>query len=641
MFRRILIANRGEIAVRVIRSARAMGVETVAVYSDADRGSAHVALADHAVHIGGAAAAESYLNIPAIVAACKATGSEAVHPGYGFLSENAGFARALAENGIVFIGPSVQAIELMGQKDAAKTAMEQAGVPVLPGYQGDDQSDSRLLAEARRIGFPVLIKATSGGGGRGMRRVMDAGQFNAALESARAEAKSAFGDDRMIIEHYVAAARHIEVQVFGDGKSAVHLYERDCSLQRRHQKVIEEAPAPGMTPEMRAALGGAAVKAAEVIGYSGAGTVEFIADAGAALSPDRFWFLEMNTRLQVEHPVTEAITGLDLVEWQLRVAAGEALPLRQDQITLNGHAVEVRLYAEDPAHGFRPSPGRLSHLRFPADARIDSGIRAGDRVSPWYDPMIAKIITWGQDREAAFAAMDKAMAETELAGIESNLGFLRNLNADTDVRAGHVDTGLIERKLDALAARPSQGLAEIAQAALVLGGLMSPHPQAGFALWQPLTRRLPLICGGDRIEVTLVSISADRHELTINGQTVVAQRAGGEWRFAGGAPRVMTAIEAGVLDRASGRIYAHAPLGADAAGTAGGPEVISPMPGLLRRHLVAEGAMVEAGQAVAVLEAMKLEHIMTAAIAGRVSHAVAEGTRVSENTVLARIDADV
>ncbi|PIV73114.1 MAG: 3-methylcrotonyl-CoA carboxylase, partial [Rhodobacteraceae bacterium CG17_big_fil_post_rev_8_21_14_2_50_65_11] len=427
MFDKILIANRGEIACRVIDTARAMGLRTVAVFSDADAGARHVAMADEAVHIGGSAPSESYLRGGAIIAAAKATGAQAIHPGYGFLSENPDFVAAVTAAGLTFIGPSAEAIRKMGLKDAAKHLMEEAGVPVVPGYHGPNQDPEHLSGAADAIGYPVLIKAVAGGGGKGMRKVDDPAQFPQALESAMGEAKTAFGNDAVLVEKFIEKPRHIEVQVFGDGTRAVHLFERDCSLQRRHQKVIEEAPAPGMTAEMRAAMGQAAVRAAEAIGYSGAGTVEFIVDGSQGLRPEGFWFMEMNTRLQVEHPVSEAITGVDLVEWQLRVAAGEALPARQDDLTITGHAFEARLYAEDVPKGFLPATGTLAHLQFPEGVRCDTGVRAGDVISPWYDPMISKVIVHGPTRDVALKRLDHALAGTEVAGCVTNLAFLRAL----------------------------------------------------------------------------------------------------------------------------------------------------------------------------------------------------------------------
>src|SRR5437016_12477455 len=401
-----------------------MGVRTVAVYSDADRDALHVRLADEARRIGPPPAAESYLDIEAVLAAARASGAQAIHPGYGFLAENEKFAAACERAGIIFIGPSAEAIAAMGDKAAAKRLMEKAGVPLVPGYHGEDQNAALLEKDAARIGYPVLIKPSAGGGGKGMRVVVDRGSFKEHLEGAKREAQSAFGDDRVLLERYLQRPRHIEVQVFGDGHgNAVHLFERDCSVQRRHQKVLEEAPAPGMTPQRRREMGEAAVAAARAIGYSGAGTVEFIAEQDG-----RFYFMEMNTRLQVEHPVTEMITGLDLVEWQLRVAAGERLPLLQDELTFSGHAIEARIYAEDPERDFLPATGKLLHLAFPADTRdvrIDTGVEAGGEITPWYDPMIAKLVVRGPDRETALARLGRALAETEIAGVTTNVAFLR------------------------------------------------------------------------------------------------------------------------------------------------------------------------------------------------------------------------
>ncbi|WP_068874591.1 acetyl/propionyl/methylcrotonyl-CoA carboxylase subunit alpha, partial [Phenylobacterium sp. CCH9-H3] len=425
MFRSVLVANRGEIARRVFATARSLGIETVAVFSEADKDAAHVRDADKAVLIGPAAARESYLRGDRVIAAAQAAGAEAIHPGYGFLSENAEFAEAVMAAGLVWIGPPPQAIRAMGLKDAAKDLMQKAGVPVTPGYLGEDQSPARLKAEAEKIGFPVLIKAVAGGGGKGMRLVESAAEFEAALASCQREAAASFGDDRVLLETYVTRPRHIEVQVFGDRHgNVVHLYERDCSLQRRHQKVIEEAPAPGMSEQARAAVTDAAVKAARAVGYVGAGTVEFIADASQGLRGDRIWFMEMNTRLQVEHPVTEMVTGLDLVEWQFRVAAGEPLPLRQEQIELNGHAVEARLYAENPATGFLPSIGKLESFSLPTSVRVDTGVDEGDSITPFYDPMIAKLIAHGDDRDQAVAALAEACGEVEVFPVKTNAAFL-------------------------------------------------------------------------------------------------------------------------------------------------------------------------------------------------------------------------
>ncbi|HAD24656.1 MAG TPA: hypothetical protein DCF61_02850, partial [Alphaproteobacteria bacterium] len=456
MFSKLLIANRGEIACRVIRTARDLGIRTVAVFSDADAGAMHVALADEAVHIGPAPAAESYLDQQAILAAAARSGAVAIHPGYGFLSENAEFAEACAASGITFVGPPADAMRSMGAKDAAKRLMEAAGVPVVPGYHGEAQDPGLLGREAEQIGYPVLIKAVAGGGGRGMRRVDSADEFQTALAAAQREAKAAFGDDRVLVERYLAKPRHIEIQIFADSHgNVVHLFERDCTIQRRHQKVIEEAPAPGMPPAMRERMGEAAVRAAKAVGYVGAGTVEFIADAEGGLSEDGFFFIEMNTRLQVEHPVTEMITGLDLVEWQLRVAAGDPLPLQQAALTITGHALEARLYAENPAGGkFLPSTGQLRQLRLPAGdvghVRVDTGVRPGDAVSMFYDPMIAKLIVHGADRDQARYRLRAALEAVRVAGPVTNAGFLRAIVDHPAFAAADLDTGFIDRHLEAL-----------------------------------------------------------------------------------------------------------------------------------------------------------------------------------------------
>jgi 3-methylcrotonyl-CoA carboxylase alpha subunit len=451
MFKRILIANRGEIARRIIRTCRRMNLETVAVYSDADARAAFVREADRAVLIGPAAASDSYLRGDRIIAVALETGAEAIHPGYGFLSENAEFAEACEASGLVFIGPRPEAIRAMALKGAAKALMTAANVPVTPGYHGDDQDTDNLAAEAARIGYPVLIKAVAGGGGKGMRRVDRAEDFADALVSAQREGLNAFSDPKVLIEKYLEVPRHIEIQLFADEHGhVVHLFERDCSLQRRHQKVIEEAPAPGLPEAMRQAMGQAAVKAAQAIHYRGAGTVEFIVDVSKGIEGAPFYFMEMNTRLQVEHPVTEAITGLDLVEWQLRVAAGEPLPKTQDELTLTGHAIEARLYAEDPQNDFLPATGTLERLAFPVTARIESAVEPGDEVSPFYDPMIAKIVVHGRDRKQALSRMREALIETKLRGLATNLGFLRRVVSDEAFAAAEIDTGFIARHQERL-----------------------------------------------------------------------------------------------------------------------------------------------------------------------------------------------
>ncbi|MEO1331432.1 MAG: biotin carboxylase N-terminal domain-containing protein, partial [Pseudomonadota bacterium] len=499
MFSKILIANRGEIACRVIATARRLGVATVAVYSDADARALHVAVADEAVRIGPAPVAESYLQGARIIEAAQATGAEAIHPGYGFLSENPGFVEAVEAAGLVFIGPPASAIRAMGLKDAAKALMVEAGVPVVPGYHGARQDPAFLAGEADAIGYPVLIKARAGGGGKGMRLVEQAEAFEAALEGAQREAQASFGDPACLIEKYVTRPRHIEIQVFGDAHgNVVHLFERDCSLQRRHQKVIEEAPAPDMPEAVRAAMGRAAVEAATAIGYQGAGTVEFIVDGSGPLRQDGFWFMEMNTRLQVEHPVTEAITGLDLVALQLRVASGEPLPFTQDDLAIDGWAFEARLYAEDVPKGFLPATGRLDHLAFPdgvafeaGPVRIDSGVVAGDEISPWYDPMIAKVITHGPTRGAALGRLRAALAGCQVVGSATNLAFLGALARHDGFAAGEVDTGLIARDLETLAATPAPpehmaALAAIAGLGLLQGGGASETGDAPADPWEAL-----------------------------------------------------------------------------------------------------------------------------------------------------------
>ena len=492
MFGSVLVANRGEIARRVFRTARRMGIATVAVYSDADADAPHVREADAAVRIGPAPARESYLIGENILAAARETGAEAIHPGYGFLSENADFAQSVIDAGLIWIGPPPAAIRAMGLKDAAKTWMSAAGVPVTPGYLGDDQSAERLAREAVAVGFPVLIKAVAGGGGKGMRKVDDPADFAAALDSCKREAASSFGDDRVLLETWVTRPRHIEVQVFGDGRgNVVHLFERDCSLQRRHQKVIEEAPAPGMDAATRAAITAAAVKAARAVNYVGAGTVEFIADASQALKPDRIWFMEMNTRLQVEHPVTEAVTGIDLVEWQFRVAAGEALPLSQDQIVLGGHAVEARLYAENPATGFLPSTGPLTRLRFPVDVRVDTAVDEGGAVTPFYDPMIAKLIAHNDTREAAARGLADACAAVEVWPVKTNAGFLARCLDHPDFVAADIDTGFFAARLQALTTAPDPSPESLGAAAATLAGSSDPCTDDVRSPWRDPRRPRP------------------------------------------------------------------------------------------------------------------------------------------------------
>lgn len=640
MFKKILIANRGEIACRVTQTAQSMGVRVVAVYSDADAEAKHVAMADEAVHIGGAQPAESYLRGDRIIEAALATGAEAIHPGYGFLSENPDFVAEVEVAGLVFVGPSAEAIRAMGLKDAAKAVMEEAGVPVVPGYHGGDQSDARLAAAADEIGYPVLIKAVAGGGGKGMRLVEDASEFEAALASARAEARTAFGNADVLIEKYITAPRHIEVQVFGDGQCAVHLFERDCSLQRRHQKVIEEAPAPGMTDEVRAAMGAAAVRAAEAIGYKGAGTVEFIVDGSNGLRRDGFWFMEMNTRLQVEHPVTEAITGVDLVEWQLRVAAGEALPKQQDELSITGHAFEARLYAEDVPAGFLPATGTLDHLAFSSSARNDSGVRQGDTISPFYDPMIAKVITHGATRDIALARMAQALSETEIAGTVTNLSFLSQLCTHEGFARGLVDTGLIARDITELTAQGDPDVATVLAAFLVAGTVPEATPVTGFALWSDMAQQIGLRFEEEDVIASIswtatgarVRLADTTYDVTRRGDGFAYERRALPRAVRHGGQVTVFATPAVVFDVID-------PLDRAVDGGAAGGQILSPMPGLVRQVLVGEGERVTAGQKLLVLEAMKMEHSLTASRDGIIEDVfVQDGDQVEAKAVLVQLE---
>jgi len=622
----LLIANRGEIACRIIRTARRLGVRTVAVFSDADRHALHVREADEAVHIGPSPARESYLVGEKIIAAAKATGAEAIHPGYGFLSENAEFAEAVEAAGLIWVGPKASSIRAMGLKDAAKKLMSEAGVPVTPGYLGEDQAPERLRAEADSIGYPVLIKAVAGGGGKGMRRVNASAEFQEMLASCRREAAASFGDDRVLIEKYVERPRHIEVQVFGDTHgNVVHLFERDCSLQRRHQKVIEEAPAPGMDEATRTAVCEAAVKAARAVDYVGAGTVEFIADASEGLRADRIWFMEMNTRLQVEHPVTEEITGQDLVEWQLRVASGEALPRRQDELRIDGHAVEARLYAEDPATGFLPSTGRLDHFQLDEAARIDTGVEEGDRISPHYDPMIAKIIVRSEERSQALAELVRVLDEAEIWPVRTNAAFLAEAAAHPEFVAGSVDTGFIPRHIDTLVPAPEPDepiwrLAAAATAATDYGeGGREDDP------W----RRLEGFRLNGREDL--------RVAISHRGETRIIDRA---------LPAPMAAGSATYADRlvvfCRGQAFGFdwpGEAGAGAGGAASDGSLLSPMPGRVISVEVRQGDRVAKGQKLLTLEAMKMEHSLVAPFEGVVAELeAAEGAQVSEGTLLVRVE---
>ena len=664
MFARLLIANRGEIACRIARTARRLGIRTVAVYSEADRDAMHVDAADEAVLIGPAAARESYLNIGRIVAAARASGADAVHPGYGFLSENAEFAEACAAAGLVFVGPPPAAIRSMGRKAAAKALMERAGVPVVPGYHGEGQDPDWLAAEAGRIGYPVLVKAVAGGGGKGMRRVDDADGFAAALAGAKREAAAAFGDDEVLIERYVNRPRHIEIQVFADRHgNAVHLFERDCSVQRRHQKVLEEAPAPGMPDGMRRAMGEAAVKAAQAIGYVGAGTVEFIADASRGLRADAFFFMEMNTRLQVEHPVTELVTGQDLVEWQLRVAAGEPLPLRQEDLAITGHAVEARVYAENPARNFLPSTGRLLHLRLPEEGphvRIDAGVRQGDEVSIHYDPMIAKVIAWDHDRTQALRRLVGALERFEVAGLTANVAFLAAVARHPAFAAGDIDTGFIDRhRSDLVPAAAPAPEAALAVACLDVLLRRAAERQAAAAAsadpWSPWARcdgwrlnddardelefrdgertvRIAVGFRGDGFHLALPNGARDMRGALEPDGTLAVDLDG--LRFTAAVVHqgdVMTVLVGGH----SHRLVRHDPLAVADVDVELAGNVMAPLPGKVTQVLVQPGQTVKKGAALLVLEAMKMEHTVLAPADGEVERVVfAAGEQVEEGAEL-------
>ncbi len=683
MFDKILIANRGEIACRVAATARRMGIATVAVYSDADAGAAHVAACDEAWRLGPAPARDSYLNTARLLEVLRASGAQAVHPGYGFMAENEEFARAVADSGAVFVGPPASAIAAMGSKSAAKRLMESAGVPLVPGYHGDEQEVGFLRQRAAEIGYPVLIKASAGGGGKGMRIVESDAEFEAALKSCRREAAAAFGSDHVLLERYLRTPRHIEIQVFADAHgNCLHLFERDCSLQRRHQKVIEEAPAPGMDPARRAAMGEAAVAAARAVGYVGAGTVEFIVDTSG-----EFFFMEMNTRLQVEHPVTEMITGFDLVEWQLRVANGEPLPVTQDMIGLDGHAIEARVYAENPRRQFLPSTGVLSHLRMPraasfggqgspallaapragppAHVRIDSGVREGDAISPYYDPMIAKLITWGRTRDEAIGHMRRALASFEVVGPATNVEFLGRLMRHEDFVAGRLDTGLIGRETARLApplATPEPRLLAIAAAALVAaeaaaapapaGGWVDPWSRRdGFRIATAWPRPLVLEAAGETFRV---GIEQSRDGATVRvGQEAFAL---GALRYDAAGRRLTGRLGESVIgigcfvdgdrihlftDDGPVSFVASSPIVHAGAEAPDAGQLTAPMPGKLIALMVEPGAKVKAGQPLAIMEAMKMEHTISAPVAGEVKQVFyAVGDQVAEGAQLIELAAD-
>ena len=663
MFQKILIANRGEIAARVMRTARRMGIETVAVYSDADANAPHVKAADEAIHIGPSPAAESYLVIEKIIEAAKRTGAEAIHPGYGFLSENAAFAERLDAAGLVFIGPTAETIRAMGSKSAAKDLMQQADVPTTPGYQGEDQSVDVFQREAAAIGYPVLLKATAGGGGKGMRLVETPEALPEALASAQREAKSAFGDDRFLIEKYVARARHLEVQIFGDGRgNVVHMFERDCSVQRRHQKVIEEAPAPNLPDAVRAALLTAGVNAGKAVNYRGAGTVEFLYDQAA----EAVYFMEMNTRLQVEHPVSEEITGHDFVEWQLRIASGEGLPAAQDDISASGHAFEARLYAEDVSKDFAPSIGALSTLELPAEhARIDSGVEEGQEITPFYDPMIAKVIVHGETREQALRKLRRAMAATHVAGLETNAGFLHALASHPSFGEGDVSTRFIDDYSEALFAQPDAGLR--VWAALILWkqhqraaqGHLWPDDFSGFRINRPNRELFWIEHQGNPALLSFNQIDGDQFRATLEPDASAAARREGRdpqepitFSFTGSCEGNSIRLQ---LDeettnafvaphRDGARVWIGAshwdiafpnPLEGIAAHHSSEGSLKAPMPGVVTMLTTSPGDTVKAGEPILVMEAMKMEHAIKAPFDGAVkAHHFAPGDQVKDGDLL-------
>jgi 3-methylcrotonyl-CoA carboxylase alpha subunit len=648
MLKSVLIANRGEIACRIARSASRLGLRTIAVYSEADAGALHVRLCDEAYAIGASPPTQSYLAIEKLIATAKTAHAECIHPGYGFLSENANFAQACSDAGIVFVGPPVRAIRAMGLKDRAKALMQKAGIPVVPGYHGDRQEPQFLKQKAYEIGYPILIKAVAGGGGKGMRRVDRHADFDAALEGAQREAKAAFGDARVLIEKYVAGPRHIEMQIFADRLgNTIHLNERDCSLQRRHQKVIEEAPAPGMTPGLRAVMGDAGVAAAKAVAYEGAGTVEFIAEGANGLRQGGFWFIEMNTRLQVEHPVTEAVTGIDLVEWQFRIANGEKLPLAQHQVKLDGHAVEARLYAEDPERGFLPSTGRLIALQFPKadDLRLDTGVEAGSEVTPFYDPMIAKLIAHGKTREEALDRLAEALDDTIVVGPRNNAGFLAALCRAAEFRKGQFDTSFIDRnaaELGAVAQDVDRAAAALGVQHLLTqqqqsravaseneaGALSSPWDENdAFQLSGERRLRLPVLVEGEEV-VAEVGYSPQGRAISIDGTTPARDG------FVVSDQNAVYVLRHGRQTK----VTLHPTL--DEAGDQDKSGLVrAPMHGKVLGVLVEMGARVSRGQRVAIIEAMKMEHTLLAPFDGIVADiAVGQDAQIAEGAKIMRIE---
>ncbi|MDG1746051.1 MAG: biotin carboxylase N-terminal domain-containing protein [Planktomarina sp.] len=638
MIQKLLIANRGEIACRIARSAREMGIATLAIASEADEEALHVQSCDEVVYLGGHSPAESYLRRDAIIDAARARGADAVHPGDGFWSEDPEFAHPVQEAGLIWVGPPASAIRAMGLKDAAKALMQKAGVPIVPGYHGEGQSLQVLQQAAAEIGYPILIKAVAGGGGKGMRRVDRPEDFAAHLASAQSEAQGAFGNARVLIEKFIANPRHIEIQVFGDGQKALHLYERDCSLQRRHQKVIEEAPAPHMPNAVRDAMGRAAVRAAEAIGYASAGTVEFIVDGSSPLQEDSFYFMEMNTRLQVEHPVTEEILGIDLVAWQLEVAAGGLLPLKQEQVQAQGHSIEARLYAEDSAQGFLPSIGQLHHLTFGPGLRVETGVAQGGQVTPYYDPMIAKLIATGPDRASALRQLLRGLRLTQIAGLKTNRDFLIALLQHEDFVAGTFDTGLIARDMEALTRASEPAPEDWARAALCAMGLLDTGRDwpgdAGFTLFTPLRQSLTLR-HQDQLQIVQVSLRPGGQavvdvagEILAWGARDIAQR-----------PAVLAAGKVYLFDGQTLVFDVMDPLKRIATVQSDGA-ITAPMPGLVKQVFVRAGQEVAAGDPIVVLEAMKMQHTLCADFAGRVENLTArQDQQVDAGVILAVIEA--
>jgi len=655
---KVLIANRGEIAVRVMKSAQKLGIKTVAVYSDVDRDSMHVQAADEAYHIGGATSAESYLRGERIIDVCKKTGAQAVHPGYGFLSENADFAELCAKEGVTFVGPSTRAILDMGIKSRSKFIMEEANVPVIKGYHGDQQDDATLLIESNKIGFPVMLKAIMGGGGKGMRIARNEEEFQQQLDAARREALNSCGDDRMLVEKFVENPRHVEVQVFGDNYGeAVYLFERDCSIQRRHQKVLEEAPAPGLTDATRKAIGEAAVRAAKAVEYSGAGTVEFIMDIN-----QNFYFMEMNTRLQVEHPVSEMITGVDLVEWQLRIARGEEVPLKQEELSINGHSLEARVYAEDPLNGFLPGAGTLHYLNQPTggdDVRVETGVRQGDDVSQYYDPMIAKLVVWGADRQAALDKMSQKLSEYRVVGLPTNIQFLKRC-AESDafqVAGAELNTGFIDRNVESLLPKVRDPtLAEVAQAAMALTykpKLNASDPfdvLSSFRVNQTTRRRCQLVFGSEQYECVLDQTGVDSYSIDINGQVLQGRLTpNGQNGFDAEVDGVKKPIhtfkhgnEFHLFSAEGGPVEFAIPVPAYMKmqqGAAGADDAIAPMTGTVTAVYAKAGETVSKGDLLMTIVAMKMEHAIKAPKDGVIKQVLHQaGGTVDRKALLVRYE---